>query len=841
MPVMPPLPKPSRVRELDLLDKVAVISGASRGIGRAIAFNLASRGCSILGTCTSDIGVKNISSIFDDEVSSHIFDATSRVRPASLRVKGLVADIFSSTCARTIADEINNTFNGRLDIFINCASDPNPGIIGEMDTDEVQRSLLGNIQTPVMIVEEFVRRRYFKPNSRIIYISSIRSRQPWSEQLMYGAGKSAGESLCRTWAQAFGGKEERYSFMAGTTANAVTVGLTETEAVVNCGSEAVQQFQDEFFPSQSIPRFGQPDDVADVVGLLCGSDARWITGCVVEEVLEQTSTDFAGNLILFSLAQLIKISKRPLKVLLISSAIVQAQVAYKRRNGPAREDLSSDEAAPASEGHILQDALGLSPPVATANQTSTKVSQIARQIVFTPGQAEYLLESYFDILQDANPVFSKELFFHRYRSSQCSEDLISTILIITAKLTGFTANEDDPISLDTRLDQILSSSILEDDLIGDLLSLDQFRKAFILAFYEFHQFPGHQAWLRVGRVTRMAYRIGLDRLDHIRTLYPDWNTVSPEDIQEWKSLWWCLYRLDTYSNISSGTPYLVDDNVIRTSLIQSYTVQPSGTINTSSELFLPPNSEDLSKILLAASSSPETLLRNVHNITTAILRHAGLIFRLNLPHSQEVIGAQVAKVERQLATIRLALPPGWLNPRRNAFSNESHADHHARTITVLHLRMAQLLLSIADTGLRQGDEWLLSWQNVLETCQDIASIADQWDSSFCLAVDPAISFTIFTAMIFLDLHKKATIMAEHNHSSDIDHHITILRLQLQHFARIWTLPRLLKLSFESFSQSVSGPLSHRHIALILSRFEAPLHPRWLQFLSSANTALADCK
>ncbi|CEJ58407.1 hypothetical protein PMG11_07063 [Penicillium brasilianum] len=519
--------------------------------------------------------------------------------------------------------------------------------------------------------------------------------------------------------------------------------------------------------------------------------------------------------------------------------------AYKRRNSPSREaprkDLSSDEAAPASEGHILQDPLGFSPPVTTANQTPTNVSHIASQIIFTPEQAEYLLESYFDILQDANPIFSKELFLHRYRSCQCSEDLISTILIMTAKLTGFTVNEDDPIILDTCLDQILSSSILEDDLIGDILSLDQFRKAFILAFYEFHQFPGHQAWLRVGRVTRMAYRIGLDRLDHIRTLYPDWNTVSPEDIQEWKSLWWCLYRLDTYSNISSGTPYLVDDSVICTSLIQSHAVQPSGASNNSSELFLQPKSEDLSKVLLAASSSPETLLMNVHNITTAILRQAGLVFRLNLPRSQEAIGAQVAKVERQLATIRLALPPGWLNPRRNAFSDESHADHHARTITVLHLRMAQLLLSIADTGLRQGDEWLLSWQNVLETSQDIASIADQWDSSFCLAVDPAISFTIFTAMIFLDLHKKATIMAEHNHSSDIDHHITVLHLQLQHFARIWTLPRLLKLSFESFSQSVSGPLSHRHITLILSRFEAPLHPRWLQFLSSANTVLADCQ
>lgn len=69
--------------------------------------------------------------------------------------------------------------------------------------------------------------------------------------------------------------------MAGTTANAVTAGLTQTGAVMDCGPEAVESFQKEFFPTQSIPRFGQPEDVADVVGLLCSSDARWMTGCVV--------------------------------------------------------------------------------------------------------------------------------------------------------------------------------------------------------------------------------------------------------------------------------------------------------------------------------------------------------------------------------------------------------------------------------------------------------------------------------------------------------------------------------------------------------------------------------
>jgi NAD(P)-dependent dehydrogenase (short-subunit alcohol dehydrogenase family) len=271
----------SLIRELDLVNKVAVISGASRGIGRAIAFNLASRGCSILGTCVSEKGVDTLSSSLDTEITENIYKATSRDRPSSQKIKGIVADIFSSDCAKTIADAVGELFNGKVDIFVNCAGDPMPGAIGNMGTEEIQRSLLGNIQTPVLIVEELVQRKYFQPNSRIIYISSIRSRQPWADQLLYAAGKSAGESLCRTWAQAFGGKDERYAFMAGTTANSVTAGLTQTDAVMDCGPEAVKSFQDEFFPTQSIPRFGQPDDVADVVGLLCGNDGRWITGSVI--------------------------------------------------------------------------------------------------------------------------------------------------------------------------------------------------------------------------------------------------------------------------------------------------------------------------------------------------------------------------------------------------------------------------------------------------------------------------------------------------------------------------------------------------------------------------------
>lgn len=73
----------------------------------------------------------------------------------------------------------------------------------------------------------------------------------------------------------------QFSFMAGTTANSVSVGLTETESVMQCPPDALEVFKNEFMPLQSVPRFGQPNDVADVVSLLCSHDARWITGCVI--------------------------------------------------------------------------------------------------------------------------------------------------------------------------------------------------------------------------------------------------------------------------------------------------------------------------------------------------------------------------------------------------------------------------------------------------------------------------------------------------------------------------------------------------------------------------------
>lgn len=405
------------------------------------------------------------------------------------------------------------------------------------------------------------------------------------------------------------------------------------------------------------------------------------------------------------------------------------------------------------------------------------------------------IEAFFDITRDANPIFSKERFLRQYRDSLCSQDLITTMAIIASKLTRSAGCNETP-DLDAELDSLLRSSLLEDDLVGDALSLDQFRKACILAFYEFHQFPGHHSWLRIGRVTRMAYRMGLDRLDHIRLLYPDWGNASDEDIQEWRALWWCIYRLDTYSNLALGTPYQIDDTVINTFFNFS---------NGKSEgVLLPPNSDGLSELIPAITSDPETLLDNIHNITIATMRQAGIVLRLHMLQWRAGILAQLAKVESQLTTLLIALPRGWLNPRRNAFSNETPVEHHARLVTVFHLRMAQLLVSLVHCGQRRADEtddWVSSWQRVLQTCQDIAMLAAQWDSAFCLTVDPAITFTIFTTLIFLSLHRKSGLLLDESLRSSIDHDIKVLHLHLKHFGTIWTQARLLTCTFSRPARS----------------------------------------
>lgn len=165
------------LREQDLVGKVAVVTGASRGIGRAIALTLASRGCSILGTCSGSSSLHLI-----DTLSHSVQDLYKASSYACPKIVGIAADILDLSSPNKIADKLASDFESHLDIFINNAGVASAEKIGQLADADITKYLTGNVHVPVAMVEEFVKRKQFRANSRIVYISSVRARKPWADQ-----------------------------------------------------------------------------------------------------------------------------------------------------------------------------------------------------------------------------------------------------------------------------------------------------------------------------------------------------------------------------------------------------------------------------------------------------------------------------------------------------------------------------------------------------------------------------------------------------------------------------------------------------------------------------------
>lgn len=261
-------------QEQDLAGKVAIVTGASRGIGYAIARHLANRGANILATSTGS--GKQIDGLRDEVNASHV-----GCKSQSPRVVHLVVSLEDRDAHQKIADAIQTNFDGRADILINNAAITDRTFPGELDPVTLDRLLLCNIRTPALIVDELVKRRHFRKESRLVFISSAESVNCEPAVTIYASTKAANEAMTRCYANAFGGTNPAFDFMAGTTANSVLTGLTETGGVQQYGPKVWEDLQNFWVSKQAIPRLGKAEDVADVVGFLCSSAGRWITGSKV--------------------------------------------------------------------------------------------------------------------------------------------------------------------------------------------------------------------------------------------------------------------------------------------------------------------------------------------------------------------------------------------------------------------------------------------------------------------------------------------------------------------------------------------------------------------------------
>ncbi|KAF2872583.1 hypothetical protein BDV95DRAFT_491257 [Massariosphaeria phaeospora] len=273
------------MQEQDLRGKVALVTGATKGIGRAITLDLATRGASILGTYSTPESAHIFDDLADEMTilyGTHGTDAEEARTGAMPKIYGIAADITAPTTPSLILAALRMYFDGKVDMVVFNAAVMGLAKMGDGNVDEmfVDTALAGNVRFPVLLMEGLVREGCLRRDGRVVAVSSegVRARRPGGGTV-YAATKAALECLMRQWADELGTRPG----MEGTTFNSVSVGFTKTEAYNKIPAEIRDRLTASDAAEVAVGnRIGEVEDVADVVGLLVSEKARWISGSVVD-------------------------------------------------------------------------------------------------------------------------------------------------------------------------------------------------------------------------------------------------------------------------------------------------------------------------------------------------------------------------------------------------------------------------------------------------------------------------------------------------------------------------------------------------------------------------------
>lgn len=240
-----------------LAGKVAVVTGASKGIGAGIAKHLADEGASVVVNYASS-----------KEGADQVVNAVIKEGGKAIAVQ---ADVAKSKDVENLFAETKKRF-GRLDILVNNAGVYQFAPLDQTTEDQVQRQFGVNVFGLILATREAL--NYFGPEGgSVINIGSTITSVTPPETVVYTATKGAVDAITRVLAKELGPRKIRV--------NSINPGTIETEGYHALGMPG-SDFEIQAIAQTPLGRVGQPSDVAPAVAFLASSDSGWITGEILQ-------------------------------------------------------------------------------------------------------------------------------------------------------------------------------------------------------------------------------------------------------------------------------------------------------------------------------------------------------------------------------------------------------------------------------------------------------------------------------------------------------------------------------------------------------------------------------
>jgi 3-oxoacyl-[acyl-carrier protein] reductase len=239
---------------MDLSNRVAIVTGSARGIGKAIALKLADAGATVV---VNDVG--------DAAQINSVVDAIKAMKRNALAI---IADVSSADDVNRLVAETMSAF-GHIDVLVNNAGITRDQLLMRMSDEDWDRVMNVDLKSVFLCSRAVIRHMLKQRWGRIISISSITGVMGNPGQANYAAAKAGIIGLTRTIAKEVASR--------GITANAIAPGLIDTAMSQQVPPEALAEIK------QRIPLgyAGTPQDVAAAVAFLASEEARYITGQVI--------------------------------------------------------------------------------------------------------------------------------------------------------------------------------------------------------------------------------------------------------------------------------------------------------------------------------------------------------------------------------------------------------------------------------------------------------------------------------------------------------------------------------------------------------------------------------